>query len=81
MLSREDLFESEFEEEDVLEETEPVVAVTRDQQTGYVSVVLNDRARQALTAVLSCIDDDCLTDKYGYSWDAEQVLARLRAAL
>ncbi|MBT0768804.1 hypothetical protein KIH74_07695 [Kineosporia sp. J2-2] len=81
LLSRDDLFESEFEEEEVAEETEPVVAVTRDPKTGYVSVVLNERARQALTAVMKCIDDDCLSENYDYSWDAEQVLARLRAAL
>ncbi len=81
LLSRDDLFESEFEEEDVLEESEPVVAVTRDAQTGYVSVVLNERAHKALAAVMNCIDDDCLNDKYDYAWDAEQVMARLRAAL
>lgn len=81
MLSRDDLFETDFEEEEVTEESDPVVAVTRDAQTGYVSVVLNERARKALTAVLNCIDDDCMNDKYDYSWDTEQVLARLRAAL
>ncbi|GLY19460.1 hypothetical protein LWF15_24595 [Kineosporia rhizophila] len=81
LLSRDDLFESEFEEDQVFEESEPVIAVTRDPETGYVSVVLNERASRALTAVMNCIDDDCLSEKYDYSWDAEQVLARLRAAL
>ncbi|GLY28745.1 hypothetical protein [Kineosporia sp. NBRC 101731] len=81
MLSRDDLFESEFEDEDVAEESEPIVAVTRDAETGYVSVVLNERARQALSAVMKCIDDDCLSENYDYSWDAERVLASLRSAL
>lgn len=81
LLSREDLFESDFEDEEITEESDPVVAVTRDAETGYISVVLNDRARKALSAMLNCIDDDCLTEKYDYAWDAEQVLARLRAAL
>lgn len=81
LLSPEDLLELDFEEEEITEETDPVVAVTRDAETGYVSVVLNDRARKALTAVLNCIDDDCLNEKYDYAWDTEQVLARLRAAL
>ncbi|GAB3256829.1 hypothetical protein [Kineosporia babensis] len=81
LLTRDDLFEGEFEEEEVLEESEPFVAVTRDSETGYVSVVLNERARQALSAVVNCIDDDGLNEKYDHAWDAEHVLARLRAAL
>ncbi|GAB6904159.1 hypothetical protein [Kineosporia succinea] len=81
LLSRDDLFESEFEEDEVVEETDPVVAVTRDAVTGYVSIVLNERARKALNAVMNCIDDDCLSDRYDHSWDAEQVIERLRTAL
>ena len=81
LLSRDDLFESEFEEDQVFEESEPVISVTRDAETGYVSVILNERASRALTAVMNCIDDDSLTEKYDHSWDTELVLARLRAAL
>jgi len=81
LLTRDDLFEGEFEDEEVVEESEPVVAVTRDPQTGYVSVVLNERARQALSSVMDCIEKDGLSENYDHAWDSEQVLDRLRAGL
>lgn len=81
LLSGDDLFEGEFEDEEVFEESEPVVAVTRDPETGYVSVVLNERARQALSSVMTCIENDGLSENYDHAWDTEQVLDRLRVGL